>query len=83
MKESQNRAIAHYAGASLILSITGLIYLTHEVFAYEGNDIAQAAVLIGVLANVAIGVLGFMSGLALGRHISGQKEMDVEKEHAS
>lgn len=66
-----HRALAHYAGLALLLAIGGIIYLTHLTLTYEGNDIAQAGILIGILGAVCTGILGFMSGIALGRHLGG------------
>lgn len=72
------RAVQHYSGLALLLSIGGIIYLTHLTLTYEGNDIAQAGILIGILGAVCTGILGFMSGMVLGKHItSDKKESDA------
>lgn len=68
------RAAMHYAGAALILSILGIIFLTHDVLTIDGNDIAQAGILIAILGGAVTGILGFMSGMVLGRHISAGKD---------
>lgn len=73
-----NRAIAHYAGTSLLLAIFGIIFLTWTALAYEGNDLAQVGILIGILGTVVTGILGFLSGMVLGRHIA-----DTDKKGAA
>lgn len=75
-----NRAIAHYAGATLVLAVFGIIFLTHTALAYEGNDLAQVGILIGILGTVVTGILGFLSGMVLGRHIA---DTDRDKEAAA
>lgn len=72
-----HRAISHYAGLALLLSIAGIIYLTHITLTYEGNDIAQAGILIGLLGSTATGILGFLSGIVLGRHFEKQESVDA------
>lgn len=70
----------HYAGWALLLSIFGIIYLTNITLTVEGNDIAQAGILIGILGSVATGILGFMSGIVLGKHFSEKtKDFDENK----
>lgn len=78
MRPYPNRAIAHYAGSALLLAVLGIIWLTNQTLTYEGNDIAQAGILIGILGTVVTGILGFLSGMVLGRHISAtdKKESD-------
>lgn len=70
----RNRAFIHYAGLSLLTAIIGIIWLTNQTLTYEGNDIAQAGILIGILGSVVTGVLGFMSGLVFGKHIESKEE---------
>jgi uncharacterized membrane protein len=65
-----NRALAHYAGLGLLTSISGIVFLTWTALAYEGNDLAQVGILIGILGTVVTGILGFMGGMVLGRHIA-------------
>jgi uncharacterized integral membrane protein len=74
-----NRSLAHYAGIGLLGAIFGIIFLTYTALAYEGNDLAQVGILIGILGSVVTGILGFMGGMVLGRHIS---ESDKDKEVA-
>lgn len=74
---NQHRAIPHYAGIALLLSVGGIIFLTWITLTYEGNDIAQAGILIGILGSIATGILGFMSGIVLGRHFS---QTDTDRE---
>ena len=69
-KWDKTHAITHYAGLALLLAVGGIILLTHDTLTYEGNDIAQAGILIGILGTVATGILGFMSGMVLGRNMS-------------
>lgn len=69
-KGYSNRALAHYAGSGLLLAIFGVIFLTYTALAYEGNDLAQVGILIGILGTVITGILGFMGGMVLGRHIA-------------
>lgn len=80
MSSGQHRAIPHYAGISLILSVGGIIFLTYITLTYEGNDIAQAGILIGILGSIATGILGFMSGIVLGRHFAAK---DPEQQEVS
>ena len=74
-----NRAIAHYAGVGLLMAVFGIIFLTYTALAYEGNDLAQVGILIGILGTVVTGILGFLSGMVLGRHIA---DSDKDKETA-
>lgn len=63
-----SKAVIHYAGLALLMAVGGIVFLTWIALTYEGNDIAQAGILVGLLGSVATGILGFMSGMVLGRH---------------
>jgi hypothetical protein len=67
---TQYRAIQHYVGATLVMAVAGIIWLTHDTLTYEGNDIAQAGILIGILGTVAANILGLLGGMVLGRHFA-------------
>lgn len=74
MSFSGKSAAMHYGGISLILCILGIVYLTKLTLTVEGNDIAQAGILIGILGTVASGIMGLMSGIVLGRHFAAQEQ---------
>jgi uncharacterized membrane protein YccF (DUF307 family) len=73
-RHQTNRAITHYVGAALLLDILCVAWLIHETLAYEGNDIAQAAVLIGGPISVATLLVGVISGIALGKHMAQEQQ---------
>jgi uncharacterized membrane protein len=63
-----HKVFAYSASIALLMAVGGIIMGVHEVLTIQGNDAATAGVLIGVLGTVATGILGFMSGLVVGKH---------------
>lgn len=67
------RAITHYVGVTLVIDVTGFLWLIHEAEVSD-NEITPAVVaLIGGPISIATLLIGIMSGMAIQKHL-GQHE---------